>query len=441
MELFNSFKKYIQKENLFYSKDHLLVAVSGGVDSIVLCDLCKEAGFDFSIAHCNFQLRNEESDGDEQFVKAFAEKMNVPFFVKRFDTEKYSADNKVSIQVAARELRYAWFDELISGMPVSFLLTAHHADDDVETMLINFFKGTGINGLKGILPKQQKIVRPLLFASKETILTYAKKQELSFREDSSNSSDKYTRNYFRNQLIPALEKVFPQVKENLFDNVHRFKEVNDIYNAAIQKTKDSLLIRVGGEYHISVQKLLRMPALNTVLFEIIGGFNFSPAQSAEVEKLLHAESGKYVLSSTHRILRNRKWLIVSALSAPDNSIFLLEKNIHEITFPAGKINIRQHSAPQKIEPAKNIAQLTAADIRFPLIIRRWKQGDYFYPLGMKKKKKLSRFFIDQKLSLLEKENTWVMESDKRIVWVIGHRIDDRFKITGKTTSVINLSFT
>ncbi|MCP9749842.1 tRNA lysidine(34) synthetase TilS [Ferruginibacter sp. HRS2-29] len=455
MNLQSSFKSFIQQHHLFSPKDRLLVAVSGGVDSIVLCHLCKSAGYDFSIAHCNFQLRNEESEGDEAFVIAFAKELEVPVRVKRFDTEKYAAENKVSIQVAARELRYTWFNELLQqseedkniatfntplGERRGFLLTAHHADDNMETILMNFFKGSGINGLKGILPKHHNIVRPLLFATKEDIHAYAKENNLSYREDSSNASDKYTRNYFRNQLIPALQEIFPQVKENLLDNAIRFREINTIYKSAIDATKKSLLTQVGNERHIPVLKLAKTPALHTVLYEIVKDFSFSAAQAEEVLKLLESESGKYVQSGTHRILRNRKWLIISPLAETDNSVYLLEGNDTQLVFPGGKLVSTKLPFTQTIDASPLVAQLSAKELKYPLIIRKWKQGDYFYPLGMQKKKKLSRFFIDQKLSLNQKENTWVVESDKKIIWIAGLRIDDRFKIRNSSAAALRLEF-
>lgn len=455
MNLLSSFKSFIKTENLFSPRDRLLLAVSGGVDSVVLCELCKQAGYDISIAHCNFQLRGEESNGDEQLVEALAEKYKVEFFVKRFDTEKYAEQNKLSIQVAARELRYKWFNELLNNMPTAsnregqnsplrgvgglggaFLLTAHHADDNIETILMNFFKGAGINGLKGILPKQHHIIRPLLFANKETILHFAKQNSLAYREDSSNSTDKYTRNYFRNQLIPGLEKVFPKVKENLWNNATRFREIHTIYDTAMEQAKQTLLSLQGNEVHIPILKLLKSKVLISVLYEIIKDFGFTAHQSHEAEKLLFSESGKYIESASHRILRNRKWLIIAPLKDEGLSQFLLKENDTEIIFPLGRLTVCKTAEPGKIEKEALVAQLDARAIQFPLLLRKWKKGDYFYPLGMPKKKKLSRFFIDQKMSLTEKEKTWVLESNKKIIWVLGKRVDDRFKIKESTTHTI-----
>ncbi len=474
MNLLSSFQQYIKKENLFQPKQCLLLAVSGGVDSVVLCELCQQAGYDFAIAHCNFQLRKEESDGDEKFVEALAKKYAVEYFVKKFDTEKYAAQNKISIQVAARELRYDWFNFLVEAnkadgskemtddrkekitdvsknlfskktgyqlSTINYILTAHHADDNIETILMNFFKGTGINGLKGILPKQKNVLRPLLFAGKEDILLFAKENGLAYREDSSNSSDKYTRNYFRNQLIPGLQKVFPHVKENLLDNAERFREINKLYNLSIENTKKKLIIFEGKEMHLPVLKLLKTAALHSVLFEIIKEVGFTAAQTNEVLKLLNSESGKFIQSPTHRILRNRKWLIISPLNDLEANHFLIKEKDTVIIFSGGKLSIEKEVNPGKIQADKNAAQLDALQIQFPLILRKWKPGDYFYPLGMQKKKKLSRFFIDQKLSLNEKQQAWVIESDKKIIWVVGHRIDDRFKIKDGSANILKFSLT
>ena len=452
MSLVSKFEYYIKTENLFHAKDRLLLAVSGGVDSVVLCELCHKAGYHFAIAHCNFKLRGEESDGDEQFVTALAKKYDSAFFVKQFDTEKYATENKTSIQVAARELRYHWFTELLNTINTSShgvqktpfsglgtVLTAHHADDNIETILMNFFKGSGVNGLKGILPKHNNLIRPLLFATKEELLQYAHENNLAYREDSSNNSDKYTRNYFRNQLIPGLQKVFPKVKENLLDNANRFRQINIIYNHAMEQIKKKLITVQAKEIQLPVLKLLKTAALPTVLYEIIKEYGFTAHQTSEVQKLLGSDSGKYVNSLTHRILRNRKWLVISALNEAGAGTYLIEEGDGEIVFPQGKLSIAKNNLPAAISKENLTAQLDARDIQFPLLLRKWKTGDYFYPLGMPKKKKLSRFFIDQKMSLIEKENAWVIESNKKIIWVVGKRIDNRFKIIPSTSAMLSFS--
>jgi tRNA(Ile)-lysidine synthase len=440
MSLLSQFKLYIQKLHLFEKKDTLLIAVSGGADSTVLCELCQQAGYNFAIAHCNFQLRGEESTRDENFVRVLATKYEVPIFVAHYDTSVYALNEKKSIQEAARILRYDFFKALLIEHKFASVLTAHHADDNVETVLMNFFKGTGINGMRGILPKHDNIVRPLLFATRQQIEMFAKENNIDFVNDSSNEKNDYTRNYFRNELLPAVEKVFPEVAKNLINNIDRFADVAAMYNQSIDKIKQDLLEIKGKEIHIPVLKLAKTKPLQTIIYEIIKDYNFTAAQVGEVEKLLVADSGKYITSLTHRILKNRNWLIISnAHHFWEASLFLIEANTSLLNYPAGQINIQTLPEQENLDSNKNIAYIDASHITFPLLVRKWKQGDYFYPLGMDKKKKLSRFFIDQKLSLLEKENVWVIESDKKIVWVVGLRIDNRFKMTDRTKKVIKFS--
>jgi len=457
MSLLHDFIDYINSENLFQKQDHLLLAVSGGVDSVVLCDLCDKAGFHFEIAHCNFQLRGEESERDENFVDRIAKKYEVNIFVKKFDTEAFAEKHKISIQVAARELRYEWFEELIKtdspptvqyqDQPpylqhrTSYILTAHHANDNVETLLMNFFKGSGIAGLHAMLAKKGKIVRPLLFATREEISSYLKENQLEFVEDSSNLTDKYTRNYFRHELIPSIQKVFPKVEENLVNNIERFNEIEMLYRQSIDLHKKKLLEKRGNEIHIPVLKLLKAEPLQTLVFEIIKDFSFTAAQTDEVIKILKSESGKFISSSTHKILKNRNWLIISPLNTLETAHIIIGQNEKKIVFQEGILKLKfEENYKLKVSADSNIAMLDAKNITFPLLLRKWKQGDYFYPLGMKKKKKVSKFFIDQKMSITEKENTWILESNKRILWIIGKRIDDRFKIIPSTKEVLEIRF-
>jgi len=438
--MLHSFQHYIESNHLFLKKDKLLVAVSGGVDSIVLCDLLQKCGYFFAMAHCNFQLRKEESDGDEAFVQQLADTYRKQFFVKKFDTGLYAAAYKVSIQVAARELRYQWFAQLIESGEANMLLTAHHANDNIETLLMNFFKGTGIKGLQGILPKTKHkitIVRPLLFAPKAALIHYANENNLPFREDSSNASDKYTRNYFRNKLLPVIQKVYPGAEANLLQNLQRFNDVAILYNRQIEEIKKKLITVNNEEIHIPVLKLLKTPAMPTVLFEIVKNYGFTATQLPEIIKLLDAESGKYISNEGYRILKNRNWLIISKLSNA-SSAFIINENETEVYFDGKVLHIAVLQPNGEINLSPGFALLDKKEICYPLILRRWKQGDYFYPLGMTKKKKLSRFFVDNKLSLLQKENTWVLESNKKIIWVLGMRIDDRFKITGATKKILRL---
>jgi tRNA(Ile)-lysidine synthase len=462
MNLINQFKAFISENNLFSPKDKLLLAVSGGVDSVVLCELCKQAGFDFSIAHCNFQLRGEESERDEKFVGQLAEKYGVEILVKKFDTEKYAAENKLSIQEAARALRYEWLAEIASRrepgvhssespLPVHHLrpayrkgklttpiLTAHHADDNAETVLMNFCRGTGLHGLTGIAFSYGNVARPLLSFSKDELIEFASENKLGFVEDSSNLTSKYTRNFFRNEIIPAISKVYPQVKENLTDNIRRFKEIEKLYQLAVGNIKKKLMKQKGSEWHIPINQLMGYNN-RALIYEIISDYGFSEKQIDEIIKLAESDSGRYIDSPllNYRIIKHRRWFIISPVHSALSAIIVIEKSDKTILFEKGilKIDWLNHP-PSAIK--KEAGYFDAKEIEFPLILRKWKPGDYFYPLGMKKKKKLSRFFIDQKLSKTEKEKLWVLESNKKIIWVIGIRIDERFKITEKTKSVLKI---
>lgn len=447
MNLLEKFHQYwsVIFPNVHKNNVQLLVAVSGGVDSIVLCDVLHKTEFQFSIAHCNFQLRGAESDRDEQFVRTLSTKYQVLFYHKKFDTQPYAIHNKLSIQEAARKLRYEWFSELlITKFPKdipAYIVTAHQADDNVETVLMNIFRGTGIGGLHGILPIQGSVIRPLLFTKRTDILEYARANQLEWVEDSSNKEDKYTRNFFRHQLIPLVKEAFPQAEQNIVDNIERWKEVEQVYDAHVVYLKKQLLQIKGEEVHISVLKLRKMYALKTIVFELTKVYGFTSKQTNDVMALLNTESGKYITSSTHRIIRNRAWLIISPLHNERVENILIDAIQHKIDFEAGKLSFQQiERTAFTIPAANNIACLNADEIEFPLLLRKWKQGDYFYPLGMRKKKKLSRFFIDQKLSLTQKENTWVLESNKKIFWIVGNRIDDRFKVTSSTINILKISF-
>jgi tRNA(Ile)-lysidine synthase len=447
MNLLQNFTAYILKHHLFEQKDKLLIAVSGGLDSAVLCELCRQAGFDFAIAHCNFKLRGAESDRDENFVKQLAIKYNVPFYVTVFDTVAIAKKTKKSIEETARNLRYDWFATLLKENKLQYLLTAHHADDNVETVMMNFFRGTGIKGMRGILTKQNNIIRPLLFAKRKEIEKFSQENNIDFVTDSTNAESDFTRNYFRNDLIPAIEKVFPETVNNVLHNIDRFADIEYLYKESMGAIKKGLLEIRGKEIHIPVLKLAKTKPLQSVIYEIITPYNFTAAQVGEVEKLVIVDSGKYCTSPTHRILKNRNWLIIAAIeNTVENEHFLIEENDREIIFGKNKLLIEKFNQLDKIDTNPHVACINAADLKYPLLLRKWKQGDYFYPLGMKNlpagrqgKKKLSRFFMDLKLSLLEKENVWVVESDKRIVWVVGLRIDDRFKITGYSQYILKLS--
>ena len=423
-------------------KDRLLLAVSGGVDSVVLTYCCAKIGLDFAIAHANFQLRGPESDRDEDFVRLLAEKFKKPFLVRKFDTAVYAKNKKFSIQVAARELRYNWFNGFLGSEQGSydFLLTAHHSDDNIETLLMHFFRGTGIAGLQGIPEKKERIIRPMLFTSKSDLKSFAIKNHLDWMEDSSNATVDYTRNYFRNQLIPSLEVVYPDLLQNLGNNISRFKEAGILYEQAILQHKKKLLHISGSEIHIPILKLKKTIPLKSVCFEMIKEYHFSASQTDEFIHLLDSTNGKYISSPSHRIIKNREWLIIAPLQGETSAHIIIEKGMSSVAFTEGNLQIKETAVTtgQHYKDDPLTAFLDAEKIQFPLMLRKWKSGDYFYPLGMQKKKKLARFFIDQKLSKTAKEKIWVLVMGSQIVWVVSRRIDDRFRIRPSTKQVLQI---
>lgn len=440
MDLLSLFRQAISSGHLFSEKDKLLLAVSGGVDSAVLCELCHQAGFDFMIAHCNFRLRGEEGDRDEAFVTSLGVRYGVQVVVKPFDTQAYAAEKKVSIQLAARELRYTWFNELIAAGQARYILTAHHADDNAETALMNFCRGTGLQGLAGIPAIAGNTRRPLLTFSKEQLLEYARATELSFVEDSSNASSKYTRNLFRNEVIPLIAQAYPQVQSNLLDNIGRFTAIAALYDYAVEGIKKRLCRPKGNEVHIPIRQLLSFDN-RALIYAIISGFGFTEKQVEEVLKLAGSESGRYLSApdGSHRIIRHGHWFIISPVQSEVASTIIVEETDRQLVFPGGVLLLEAVKAPAQLGTDPQTAWLDADEVEFPLLLRRWKQGDYFYPLGMKKKKKLSRFFIDQKLSKTQKEQVWVLEMNKKILWVAGCRIDERFKVTEQTRRILKIS--
>jgi len=442
MDLLTGFKIFIEKEQLFRPDQSLLLAVSGGVDSVVMAHLFKAAGFRFAIAHCNFQLRGDESVRDESFVATLAKQLDVNFHQVRFDTDAYTESKRVSIQVAARELRYEWLEQTREQGGYSYIVTAHHMQDSVETLLMNLSKGTGIAGLHGILPKQGRLLRPLLFAEKENLLAYAAEHQLPYVEDSSNLTVKYTRNFFRHKVIPVMQEANPGTVTNIGSSIARFREAELLYQEALQRHIKRLVTQKGNTYMIPVMKLQKTVPLQTVAWEIFREYGCTAGQLPQVLELLNSGPGKMVETGSHRIIRDRQWLLITPLAEEQAATIVIEKERGVISTANGILRIktaeRQEHTP--IPAAATIACLDKTTLQYPLLLRRWKQGDYFYPLGMRKKMKLSRFFIDQKLSVVQKENIWVLESAKRVVWIVGLRIDDRFKITPQTKELLTIEW-
>jgi len=464
MDLLYRFREFIQQEDLFHQKGKLILAVSGGVDSVVLCELCHRSAYDFLIAHCNFQLREAESGRDESFVRELGKRYGTEVLVKKFDTEKIAKENKIGIQEAARDLRYEWFRQLANrqssidnerklspeNLQISAhssrlrvqVVTAHHADDNIETVLMNFCRGTGLQGLTGIPVKSDHICRPLLDFWKEELIEFATKNKLSFVEDSSNRSSKYTRNFFRNEIIPLIAGAYPQVKSNIRDNIARFSEIQKLYEISVAGLKKKLCRLKDEEIHIPIKQLLSYES-SALIYEVISEYGFSDKQIGEVKKLAKSESGKFIQSpdSSYRIIKFRNWFIIAKNHSGHADTIVIDETVGKVSMKEGNLIIENIVIGSQFHPPTSslIACLDAKEVRYPLILRKWKPGDYFYPLGLNKKKKLARFFIDQKLSKTEKEKLWVLEMNRKILWIVGIRIDDRFKITDKTKSILKIS--
>ncbi|MBN8663492.1 MAG: tRNA lysidine(34) synthetase TilS [Chitinophagales bacterium] len=439
-----AFQQIMAAQFSFVQRQHtILLAISGGVDSVVLANLLLNAGFRIELAHMNFQLRGEESLRDEQFVQDFAKQRNLVCHIKRVDTQSFMEQHNMGVQEAARVLRYQWFEALMLDRKLDYLATAHHADDQLETVFWHFFRGTGINGLKGMdaYSPKQKLIRPLLSFHKDAILAQAKADGLAFVEDSSNADSDYTRNFFRNEVLPLIESRMPQAKQQALQTIQYLQDNAIILKHTIDQWKKKLLIADGVQYRIPILLLQEYPAWTTVLWELLHPYGFTAGQHAEIVKLLQAENSSYVSGETHRVIKDRKHLLVAPIkSTVDPQTLLIEAGQASISFSLGELLIQQTAVPKEISADPMLALIDASALTFPFLLRPWRVGDYFYPLGMRKKKKLSRFFGDIKLSRTEKEQVWVIESNKKVVWILGHRIDDRFKITPLTKQVVQIRF-
>lgn len=438
----NRFEDRLKNLCKIFPRDKILLTVSGGIDSIVMLDLFSKCSNKIAIAHCNFNLRNEESDADEKFVQKLGEKYSLPVYLKKFDTLNYADDNKLSIQMAARDLRYQWFEELRIETGFNFIATAHTMDDQVETFFINLSRGTGIKGLTGIKASTGNIIRPLLWAERAEILEYATQNQLNWREDSSNSSSKYLRNKIRHEIIPLFKDINPGFSDTMKMNIQRLKEVEKVFDGEAENKKKKLLIKDGKMWKISIKDLLEEKNARIWLYEILQGFGFVSATIDDLfQSLIKSESGKLFFSEKYRIVKDREYLILDTLEVETMHRYYIEEGQENISEPI-RLHLKQiPNVEFEMKKSNLIAQLDYDRLIFPLIIRKWNIGDYFMPLGMNNLKKLSDFFIDQKLSIPEKEKTWLLTSGKHIVWVIGMRIDERYKVKEGTEMVLSLELT
>lgn len=434
--MLKKFQNHVNEELSFLKESKLLIAISGGVDSVVLAYLCKEMGLNISLAHCNFNLRGDESDADEGFVFELAKNWELEVFIENFDTKQFAADKKISTQMAARTLRYYWFEELKTQLKFDYILTAHHADDNFETFLINLSRGTGLDGLLGIPEVNGAIVRPLLPFTRDDVEQFAKQHKLQWCEDSSNSSTKYLRNKLRHDVIPILKGINPQLLQNFEKTQQYLNDAKSIINDKVDEVAQNVVSKTksnGVAFNINEIQQLNNPKV--YLYELLNGYGFT--QWEDILELLIAQSGKQVFSNTHRLLKDREYLILSEIAdLPDETIKITDSQSIVLT-PFGKLSISKVESVEEVN--KSIAYFDLSSLSFPLTLRKWEEGDVFYPSGMKGKKKVGKYFKDEKFSLLDKENTWLLCSENDIIWVVGHRIDDRFKAAETSQDILKIT--
>ncbi|MDD3210835.1 tRNA lysidine(34) synthetase TilS [Bacteroides graminisolvens] len=414
-------KEFIEKEDLFSKQDKILVALSGGADSVALTRILITLDYHCEAAHCNFELRGEESDRDEDFVRNFCRSLNIKCHSIHFETRRYAAQQSISIEMAARELRYNWFSKICEESDCQVVAVAHHKDDSVETMLLNLIRGTGINGLLGIRPKNGNVVRPLLCASRQEVVAYLHRMNQTYVTDSTNLEDEYTRNKIRLNLLPLMEEINPSVKDGLVKTASYLNDISKVYQQAIKESVDRIFITP--EKEISIEKLMNEPAPQALLFEVLSPLGFNSTQVEEVYGSLNGQPGKRFISSQWQVVKDRELLLIEKVkTANDKPQIIFEEVLFTKEFVIPK--------------DKNTACFDANKFKGVISIRKWEKGDYFIPFGMKGKKLVSDFMTDSKFSLLKKEQQWVLSCNDQIAWLIGERTDNRFRIDDSTQKVI-----
>jgi tRNA(Ile)-lysidine synthase len=444
--MLQKFKTHIQSKFAFLENKKVLIAISGGLDSVVLHHLFHQLkSVKIALAHCNFRLRGGESDLDEKFVEKLSQKTSNQIFTIKFNTEEYAKKNKVSTQIAARELRYNWFTTLLQEHKFDYVATAHHANDNFETFLINLTRGSGLEGFTGIPEINDTIIRPLLPFSRADILKYAQKNNIEWREDASNASVKYTRNKIRHQIIPILKEINPSILDSFSNTIAHLKESQQIIEDRIAKiSKEIISVNLSDDketIHLDIEKINQLSNPKAYLYQFLKEYHFT--EWNDIYNLLTAQSGKQVFSKTHRLLKDRDYLILSqkntSISTTVKEPFTIENNQSELKIP---LQLSIKNVLHQPTANKKIIYVDKDLLKYPLIVRKWKNGDYIYPKGMQGKKKLSKYFKDEKFSLIQKENTWLLcNGNDDIIWVIQHRQDRRFSASKNTKNTLQISLT
>lgn len=443
-DFITKFQTFVTENKLFDRKDRVLLAVSGGVDSMVMCHLFQAAKFNFALAHCNFKLRGEASDGDEAFVRAFAQSLQVPFFTTSFATKKIAETEKISIQMAARDLRYDWLEAIRQQNDFQWIATAHHLNDSIETFFYNFTKGTGIRGLQGIPLQNGHVIRPLLFATKNGIVAFANEKAIPFREDASNEEDKYARNKIRHHVIPTLLEINPNFEQTSAENLRRMQETAYLFDWAIGQIQENAVETAKGITRIKVAEILKhQAAVSTILYELLHPFGFHADQIAQMLASFRIGSGAIFYSQTHQLLVDRLYFIIEKRTFDTNETqFVIAEGVKEFDTDVGNFTIEHKTGqPETFTNDEFSVFLDAEKVTFPLTLRHWQAGDFFYPLGLGgKRQKLQDFFTNQKIPRFEKERVWLLLSGDAVCWLVGHRLDERFKITDSTKEYLVIKF-
>lgn len=430
--MLNEFKEHIFSRFPFLREAKLLLACSGGVDSVVLSSLLHEAKVEFALAHCNFGLRGKESDKDQVFVQELSIKYGCEFFCKQFELDEAAG----SIQLTARNLRYDWFHELLDKHGYDYILTAHHLDDSFETFFINLSRGTGIDGLTGIPEQNGKTIRPLLPFARKEILAYAQQEKLQWREDSSNVDTKYLRNKIRHDVVPVFKSLHPTALQNFQKTIYYLRDTQQWINNQIKNSKQKLFIKEFNSLKINIKELKKNAPIETTVYLLFREYGFTNIEN--LLELFEAESGKELRSESHRLVKNRDHLLLAGLSKPTSDSYEIHEQHSSIKNP---IQLTIEEVNKMGGSSNNTIYVDKETLNYPLMIRKWKNGDYFYPFGMKGKKKISKFFKDEKIDILSKEQQWLICSGDNIVWIVGRRADERFKVTSKTTEILKFTVT
>ena len=435
--MLDQFQAYINRYHLIADGDRLILALSGGIDSMVLADLLLKTKADFVVAHCNFHLRGAESDGDEMFVREYAERNGIRCFVKHFDTEQYAAEQSISIEMAARDLRYAWFEELRQQLGYDKIAVAHHVDDQAETFFINLLRGAGLRGLKGMLPKNGVVIRPLLWASREQIHQYAVENNITWHEDHTNAETIYLRNKIRNQLLPIFDELHPEARQGLYKSLEHLSSENELFRDLLNERLAQIVERQGDVMTLKYSSLLTLHSSFQLLFEWLRNYGFNTDQCQFIFDAMQTGVGNKYYSPTYQLVVGRNELQLSEIKSVSDEEIQIEAGQEEISMPIHlRFSQSERTADFVIDKSPNVALLDADKIQFPLTLRHWRHSDRFHPLGMKGSKLLSDFFVDQKFTEAQKRNTFFLVSaDGEILWVVGHRIDNRFRVTNTTKTV------